>query len=344
MNSVRRRIKRKGFTAISNDALDNPNLSLKAKGLLAIFLSQKEGWVFYMSELISRSADGTTSFNSALDELCNHRYVVKVKMKTSRGRFAPNEYLFDDVPLSDEDIENFYEELSQNSPEFADSDGKVHSGFSATENPSTENPAREIQHGESAANNTNNNNPKENKTNGNDTDGKGEPEYSFPTPGQKPAKIKQTSTPTPQSTPAGFSGNEAQPLLDARVEKLLSTFSRVVKDKTGYGTNFSTNENVKLKVFNSLSLYAGKLDTVEDFVVWLCDNWNAIKETNNLLKNEDYPPVYMTYSSHFFNKYYPLYEKGEKVKRPFDANKLANEMSARAKEEEQYEIDMRFVK
>ena len=59
------------FVMVPVDILDDPDLSLKAKGLWARMRSKPEGWKFWRKELAATSTDGLSSVDSALEELKN---------------------------------------------------------------------------------------------------------------------------------------------------------------------------------------------------------------------------------------------------------------------------------
>jgi hypothetical protein len=66
------------YTMVPNDVLRNPNLSEKAKGLLAHLLSNREGWHSYMETLIAQSKDGESAIRSGLNELETENYLLRI--------------------------------------------------------------------------------------------------------------------------------------------------------------------------------------------------------------------------------------------------------------------------
>ena len=88
MNQGRfRKQKQKPFTQVSNAALRDKNLSLKAKGLYAqitMYLSIPD-FTLYKSALNNASSDGETSFNTAFNELKKAGYLKIYKMQTPNG-------------------------------------------------------------------------------------------------------------------------------------------------------------------------------------------------------------------------------------------------------------------
>lgn len=66
------------YTQIKNNILRDTNMSFKAKGVLCLLLSNREGWVSYMDAIVSMGTDGITSVNTAVLELEANRYLWRV--------------------------------------------------------------------------------------------------------------------------------------------------------------------------------------------------------------------------------------------------------------------------
>jgi hypothetical protein len=90
---------RVNFVQVSNTALKDTRLSLKAKGLLALMLTFREGWEYYMTQLESLSRDGREAHQSAMKELVEFRYVEKrTKNDPETGRLSGWHYSVTDQP------------------------------------------------------------------------------------------------------------------------------------------------------------------------------------------------------------------------------------------------------
>lgn len=80
------------------------DVSLKAAGLWARCLSRKDDWKFYMSELIESCKEGRDAVYSAMRELIQKNYVMRLdwKVKGEDGKYIPggggSEYIFFEVP------------------------------------------------------------------------------------------------------------------------------------------------------------------------------------------------------------------------------------------------------
>ena len=83
------------YTVMSNTHLRDPNLSLKAKGLLSQMLSLPPEWDYTVAGLVSINREKETSINNALKELKENGYLVVTKLlpnETKTGRFV---YVYD---------------------------------------------------------------------------------------------------------------------------------------------------------------------------------------------------------------------------------------------------------
>ena len=80
------------FVILDNAFLKNPNISLKAKGLLAYILSQKDDWRVYVKQLNKVLKEGEDAIRTGFTELIEHEYVVFLKQKDSQGKFIEGDY------------------------------------------------------------------------------------------------------------------------------------------------------------------------------------------------------------------------------------------------------------
>ena len=85
--SIIRVKKTDNFTIISNIALRDKELSIKAKGLWAVMMSCNDGWQFSIEGLTSMSTDGKDAVRSGLKELENRGYLVRTPIK-DKGKFG----------------------------------------------------------------------------------------------------------------------------------------------------------------------------------------------------------------------------------------------------------------
>lgn len=91
--------KTRDYTVMSNHHLKNKNLSLKAKGLLSMMLSLPEDWNYTTRGLAAICKEGVDSIGSALKELESHGYIVRNRIRDSKGRITDTEYIIYEKPI-----------------------------------------------------------------------------------------------------------------------------------------------------------------------------------------------------------------------------------------------------
>lgn len=108
--SVIRVHKTANFTVMSNYHFKEKKMSLKAKGMLSLMLSLPEDWDYTVAGLVTLSADGKDSVNSALKELESFGYLTRRRMTNEKGQFAGMEYnIFEqpqEKPIADKPIQD----------------------------------------------------------------------------------------------------------------------------------------------------------------------------------------------------------------------------------------------
>lgn len=101
MSEVFRVNKTKDYTVMSNHHFKNKNLSLKAKGLLSLMLSLPDNWNYSIKGLVTLSKDGRDSVMAALKELESEGYIVRRRLRNTKGQVADTEYIISETPMSD---------------------------------------------------------------------------------------------------------------------------------------------------------------------------------------------------------------------------------------------------
>ena len=92
--------KTKNYTVMSNTHLQDPNLSLRAKGLLSIMLSLPDDWEYSIDGLAKICMESERIIKATLNELKEHGYLVIAKRlpnETKSGRIE-YEYCILEVP------------------------------------------------------------------------------------------------------------------------------------------------------------------------------------------------------------------------------------------------------
>jgi hypothetical protein len=76
----------KNFTTIPNELLRNPNLSLKAKGILCLLLSNKDGWSTFLPTLQRFSIEGESAIRSGIQELEESKYLLRIRYRDKKTK------------------------------------------------------------------------------------------------------------------------------------------------------------------------------------------------------------------------------------------------------------------
>lgn len=89
--------KNREFVVMSNRFLRNKDMSLKAKGLLALCLSLPDDWNYSLNGLVAICKESLTAIRSTLKELEEFKHLKRVKKKDEKGKFV-YEYILYEVP------------------------------------------------------------------------------------------------------------------------------------------------------------------------------------------------------------------------------------------------------
>lgn len=91
--------KNREFVVMSNKFLREKEMSLKAKGLLALCLALPDDWQYSLNGLCAICKESQTSIRSALKELETFGYLLRNRMQDDKGRFI-YEYVIYESPHS----------------------------------------------------------------------------------------------------------------------------------------------------------------------------------------------------------------------------------------------------
>lgn len=162
--------KTRDYTVMSNHHLRNAGLSLKSKGLLSMMLSLPEDWNYTTRGLAKICKEGTDSIGSALKELERAGYIVRNRLRDSKGKIVDVEYVIYETPRPPDTGQPCEDEPDTACPD--------------TENPDMDNPCLENR----PQLNKEKRNPEEQNTDSSSTEGSN-PIQSSP---QTPAGAKRT--------------------------------------------------------------------------------------------------------------------------------------------------------
>ena len=97
MSTIIRVEKNRNYTVMSNEFLRNKQLSLKAKGLLAVCLSLPDTWDYSINGLVAICKESVTAVRNAMKELEEHGYMKINKLQNEKGHFY-YEYVIFETP------------------------------------------------------------------------------------------------------------------------------------------------------------------------------------------------------------------------------------------------------
>ncbi len=92
--------KNTNYTTMCNYHLRDKNLSLKAKGLLSLFLSLPDEWHYSVRGIASICREGVDSVNSGLRELEEAGYLTRSQKRQGNGRMGEIEYVIYELPIT----------------------------------------------------------------------------------------------------------------------------------------------------------------------------------------------------------------------------------------------------
>ena len=90
--------KTRDYTVMANHHLRNTKLSLKAKGLLSLMLSLPEDWDYTTKGLAKICMDGVDSICSTVNELEEHGYVIRERIRNAKGQLTDIQYTILEQP------------------------------------------------------------------------------------------------------------------------------------------------------------------------------------------------------------------------------------------------------
>ena len=109
--------KTRDYTVMSNHHLRDMGLSLKSKGLLSMMLSLPEDWNYTTRGLAKICKEGTDSIGSALKELERAGYIVRNRLRDSKGKIVDVEYVIYETPHPPEPDGPYEEEPDTEQPD-----------------------------------------------------------------------------------------------------------------------------------------------------------------------------------------------------------------------------------
>ena len=99
MQTIFRKGDRQKYVVLDKEFLNNKEISLKAKGLLAYLLSLPDDWEFHPNEIVRHHKDGEYSVRSAFKELIKNNYIeFKQERDEKSKKYLKSIYIIYEVP------------------------------------------------------------------------------------------------------------------------------------------------------------------------------------------------------------------------------------------------------
>lgn len=103
-NKLRFKNKRRTFTQVDNEIVNNAALSWQAKGLMLYLLSKTDGWEFFESEIVKHATNGKGSVSSIIQELIDVGYLERgERTRNEKGHLGGYIYQISDFLVADYD-------------------------------------------------------------------------------------------------------------------------------------------------------------------------------------------------------------------------------------------------
>ncbi|WP_346905943.1 helix-turn-helix domain-containing protein [Clostridium sp.] len=100
------------YVMLNKTALNDNNLSFKAKGIFAYLMSKPDDWACQVEDLQKHAADGRDSVKAGLRELREHGYIIKRPIKNELGRIDYWEETIFETPQ--EEAKEIFREQTKN--------------------------------------------------------------------------------------------------------------------------------------------------------------------------------------------------------------------------------------
>jgi len=89
--------KRRGFTQVDNEIINDKEISLQAKGFYLFMESKPDNWEFSIKGMSSQLKESHTTILRVIKELIKFGYLEKIKKRVN-GRQAVNDYILHQMP------------------------------------------------------------------------------------------------------------------------------------------------------------------------------------------------------------------------------------------------------
>lgn len=137
MAIVRGPLSSDGWTPVPNHWTRNPDLSWRAKGLLAYLAGHARGYELTVAQIIEDGADGKDAVQAGLEELEHAGYLTRTRVRTGDGRWGSYDYELTEMPHQGGSDHGGKSRTGSDQQEHDVSAGHGQSGSTAPVNPPT---------------------------------------------------------------------------------------------------------------------------------------------------------------------------------------------------------------
>lgn len=99
MKNIIRIEKRKKFTVISRDLLEDNRLQWSTRGILGYLLSKPDNWVLQVQDLKKQGDLGRDAIYNRIKNAIQHGYITRIDHRDSKGRITGVEYIVHEEPI-----------------------------------------------------------------------------------------------------------------------------------------------------------------------------------------------------------------------------------------------------
>jgi len=98
----------KGFTQISNNLINDRNLSMQAIGLFCYIWSKPDDWEYHKNEIMKRFNCGKNALTTAIDSLQENNYLFIATTRGEDGKFTKSIWYLSDEGKPKEQVDNVF--------------------------------------------------------------------------------------------------------------------------------------------------------------------------------------------------------------------------------------------
>ena len=262
------------YTVMSNYHLKDTSLSLKAKGLLSMFLSFPEDWNYSTRGLAAICKEGVDAIGSTIKELEKAGYIIRRQLRGANGRITDTEYIIYEKPQPQEPPAPDADEPDMPPPDTA----SPH-----TENPDMAGPDMAAPHTENPAElNINQFKTQKSNTQRSNT-------HSFP----PPASSSQSPLSAVSASGENCARSHAPPLPTATADAGLRSGTRPAQPVEGMKEIFEKRDEIRDQIEYDLIVTPSNREQLNEFVEIMLEVALSRTPTMKIGRDAEYPTAFV---------------------------------------------------